>query len=123
MSATRGREAYFAAAYELLADSGSSGVTIAAMCERVGTTKGSFYHHFGDMESLVVAFVEHWQSWMQQRFADHLAIADPRQRWELVCNQSAETVSGPHPALLAWASTHPEVARVVDAVYAAGHPI
>ena len=53
---TRDRDAYFAAAYELLVTHGCGGVTIAALCDRLGVTKGSFYHHFADMAEFVAAF-------------------------------------------------------------------
>jgi AcrR family transcriptional regulator len=59
---TRDREAYFAAAMELLAERGCDAVTIAGLCERLLVTHGSFYHHFENMPAFVVAFAGHWQA-------------------------------------------------------------
>ena len=41
-----GKADYFDAGFELLASGGVGAVTIAALCYRLGVTKGSFYHHF-----------------------------------------------------------------------------
>ena len=48
--------------WEILGESGSDAITVAALCERVGVTKGSFHHHFGTMPGFVEALAQHWES-------------------------------------------------------------
>src|SRR5215203_5055090 len=54
------RESYFEAGLALLGEKGPEALTLAALCERVGVTKGSFYHHFGSMAELHRGMLEHW---------------------------------------------------------------
>jgi AcrR family transcriptional regulator len=58
-SASRGREACFQAARELLAEQGSDAVTVAALCRRLGLSKGSCHHHFTTLPGFVTALAEH----------------------------------------------------------------
>ena len=51
---------YFAAARDLMADGDPRKVTIDAMCKRIGTTSGSFYHHFGSLDGFVDALAADW---------------------------------------------------------------
>jgi AcrR family transcriptional regulator len=46
---------------DLLATSGVNGVTIQALCERLGLSKGSFYHHFKGMAGYRTALLEHFE--------------------------------------------------------------
>lgn len=41
---------------------GPEGVTIDALCETAGRTRGSLYHHFGDHDALLSAVLEHWRA-------------------------------------------------------------
>ena len=43
------------AAMTLLAESGIGAVTMDRLAERLGVTRGSFYHHFANRESLLKA--------------------------------------------------------------------
>jgi AcrR family transcriptional regulator len=54
------REDFAQGGLELLAESGVRGVTVATVCERLGVTKGSFYHHFGGIADLQQAMIDHW---------------------------------------------------------------
>ncbi len=38
-----------------------SPITIGALCERLGVSRGSFYWHFADREDFLVAIIEHWE--------------------------------------------------------------
>lgn len=58
---TLNRNDYFEAGLELLAEGGVAEQTIAKLCERLGITKGSFYHHFtslGDFRQQLLAYWE-----------------------------------------------------------------
>lgn len=45
----------------VLRDEGPGALTIAAMCKRLGRTKGAFYHHFDSAEVFQLALLQHWQ--------------------------------------------------------------
>ena len=60
-SGTLNRNDYFEAGLDLLAEGGVASQTIANLCERLGITKGSFYHHFtslGDFRDQLLAYWE-----------------------------------------------------------------
>jgi len=117
------REAYFVAAYELLAARGYEAVTIAALCERLNVTKGSFYHHFDDMPTFVMAFADRWTTWMSHRGDQLAAIADPWRQLESMQNDQYELMVGAESAIRAWARTNPHLAAAVSAVHQILEPI
>jgi AcrR family transcriptional regulator len=65
---------YFGAARALMADGDPRKVTIDALCKKLGTTTGSFYHHFGSLDGFVDALAADWSE--RAVAAMHAAIAD-----------------------------------------------
>lgn len=61
-----GRTALLTAGAEVAADRGLRGLSINAVVERAGMAKGSFYHHFPDRRSYVVA--------LHRRYHDELGV-------------------------------------------------
>jgi AcrR family transcriptional regulator len=53
---------YYATARDLMADGDPRKVTIDALCKRLGTTSGSFYHHFGSLDAFVDALAADWSA-------------------------------------------------------------
>ncbi|MGQ0629625.1 MAG: TetR/AcrR family transcriptional regulator [Sporichthyaceae bacterium] len=118
----RDREAYFAAAYELLSEGGAEAVTLAALGQRLHATTGSFYHHFADMAAFVAAFAERWQRGLLSWFAACAAVDDPLRRHEMIANESVNFLfSGGESAVRAWAHTQPAVASALAVVHLTGH--
>jgi AcrR family transcriptional regulator len=111
---TRDRDAYFAAAYELLLAGGCEAVTISALCDRLAVTKGSFYHHFNDMPQFVTAFAERWQDWMTTRARAYAEIADPLLRLEQIQNDLPEIFIGADQAVRVWGRTDPAFAAALE---------
>jgi AcrR family transcriptional regulator len=112
----RDPEAFFAAAYGLLSERGRGGLTIAALCDRLGVTKGSFYHHFDGMPGFVAAFAERWESHFVNHFKALGAESDMRRRLEAAVNGASPCMSPGVRAMLAWAPTNPAIADAVLAV-------
>jgi AcrR family transcriptional regulator len=67
----RSKQDFINEAFELIAEAGTAEVlTIDSLCLRLGVSKGSFYWHFKNRDSLIEALVEAWSG----NF--HLAIHD-----------------------------------------------
>jgi AcrR family transcriptional regulator len=49
------------AGLKVLGELGASALTIEKLCEVLGKSKGSFYHHFVDMNGFIGGLLEHWQ--------------------------------------------------------------
>lgn len=61
IAATRTPEDYFEAGLDLLALTGPKAVTVAALCARLGVTKGSFYHHFDGIPDFLRRLLGYWE--------------------------------------------------------------
>jgi AcrR family transcriptional regulator len=104
-------EDYFAVALELLAEGGSAALTIANLCERLGVTKGSFYHHFDGQPAFRDALLRHWEAQVEEVIAPQLAaVPDPHERIELLKQLGVAVDHRAETALRAWARTDPVVA-------------
>ncbi len=104
--------AYFGAAMSILRDQGFEALTIQAMCERLGVTKGSFYHHFGGMADFVDGLMDHWES---RETTDPFDQAEAS-RSSLARSRAivAATLGLDHPAERAiriWSGANPRVAE------------
>jgi AcrR family transcriptional regulator len=113
------RNAYFNAAFKILGETGSEGLTVDTLCARLGATKGSFYHHFAGTADFVNALMRCWVDSANQLIAElkELVIAegDPCRSLERIIPQLA--LRQPHEAeaaLRAWANSNPEVAAGVE---------
>ena len=77
----RTRDDYFEAGLRLMGDGGTGAVTIARLCEALEVTKGSFYHHFKNIDDYRLQLLKHWAVVREGQIADALARADgPLQR-------------------------------------------
>lgn len=55
------REDWFTAGLDLLNTRGFLHITIENLCEALGVTKGSFYHHFKHADAYVEALMAYWE--------------------------------------------------------------
>ncbi len=61
MSERFDRMAWLALGLKALAAGGPETLTIAALCQRAGKTRGSFYFHFDGIDAFHLALAEHWR--------------------------------------------------------------
>jgi AcrR family transcriptional regulator len=118
------REAYYDAAFAVLAERGPGDLTIAALCARLQVTKGSFYHHFTDMAEFVDRLLEHWaQEHATRLIALSESVTDPAERFDLLEGIAAGLPHGAEAAIRAWSWSNESVAAAQRAVDAAriGH--
>jgi len=73
------RAAWTDAALATMAAQGPAGVNIEQLARRLGTTKGSFYHHFSDRQALLVAALKRFEEIVTTDIAA-ASNPDPRQR-------------------------------------------
>jgi AcrR family transcriptional regulator len=110
---------YFEVGMDLLAEGGLASVTIANLCERLGVTKGSFYHHFvggPDFQQRLLTY------WAEDRAAQLIemveATPNPLDRITMMKHMGVELHHEAESAIRAWARSDPRAAetqRRVDA--------
>lgn len=105
------REAWVAAAFQVIAHQGVSAVAVEPLAQALGVTKGSFYWHFQSRDELIHAVLEAWE---QDQSADVVArysgIEDPRRRLRVLLFAAFEDLeNGRFFAALAVSSEDPRV--------------
>lgn len=100
-----------------LADVGPSGVTIDALCQSTGKTKGSFYSHFSSMADFTAQLAQQWQKKHTHNvIAAAKQVDDTQQRRQLL---DAVAVGLDHQLeknIRQFAANDPQVAAVVAQV-------
>lgn len=111
---------YYDVALRLLANGSHDSLTIAALCDELGVSKGSFYHHFGGWPGFVTALLHTWER------ESTLEVKEATERIDTVGTKfrilAALIESIPHDAeaaLRVWSHTDPTVKAAVDRVDAA----
>ncbi|MFV0309256.1 MAG: TetR/AcrR family transcriptional regulator [Desertimonas sp.] len=104
---------YFEAGQALLAGGGIQAVTIANVCARLGTTKGSFYHHFRNVEDFHDRLLDDWYvEHVARRKAVVDAEPDPLGRLEALRRFGLDRRHDTEAAIRSWARTSPRAAEV-----------
>jgi AcrR family transcriptional regulator len=110
-------EDYFREALAVLGEYGSEALTIAVLCDRLGITKGSFYHHFGGMPGFVTQLLEYWEREHSERLIKiSKAQPDPTLRINTLNDLGVGLPHASEAAIRAWGRSSPEVAEVVTRV-------
>ena len=117
MAADNSREAYFDVGLELLAELGYGGLKLAEVCQRVGVTTGSFYHHFANWSAYTTALVEHWVQGRTVAIIEAArSEADPRARIDTLIKEGLGLPHGAEAAIRVWSSLDSGVHAVLAAV-------
>ncbi|MFY8041362.1 MAG: TetR/AcrR family transcriptional regulator, partial [Rhodoferax sp.] len=100
-----------------LADKGPQYVKIDVLCQELGVTKGSFYHHFNHHADFVSALLDPWESTHTRQLIEAVASAtSASERAERLSQLVYSKDMRPEVAMRAWGKSHPEVAARVNAV-------
>jgi AcrR family transcriptional regulator len=101
----------------LLAEQGAPAVTIERLTDRLGLSKGSFYHHFKGIGGYRTALLEHFEAERTTRFMDE---AEQAQGDRLRTLMKLVLAPGPGPeleiAVRAWALQDAEARAVQERV-------
>ncbi|WP_410567886.1 TetR/AcrR family transcriptional regulator [Amycolatopsis sp. cmx-4-61] len=101
----------------LLAEQGAPSVTIERLADRLGLSKGSFYHHFKGMSGYRTALLEHFEAERTTRFVE---LAEQAQGDRLRALMDLVLAPGPGPeleiAVRAWALQDAEARTVQERI-------
>src|SRR5579859_5916351 len=106
------------AAMEAIVQGGIAAVAVEPLALRLGTTKGSFYHHFENREALIVAALEEWERTQNQAVFERLRlIPDPAERLRAVmAGALADRAGAMRDVALLGSATNPLVRPFVERV-------
>ena len=123
-SSTRARrlsaQDWIKAATDALVQEGVGGVAVEPLAASLGTTKGSFYHHFINRDALISAVLTDWEREQTETVIERLQlIRDPRERLRAVMDAAVtDREGGIRDAAFLSAAHHPLVRPVVARVTA-----
>lgn len=108
---------FCAAGLVILRDHGPQALTIERVCGALSKSKGSFYHHFADLESYLGALLDHWTLELTERPIElSLSEASPQKRGARLDAVVRELDHKLDLAMRGWAQSDPRVLRAVAAV-------
>ena len=113
---TLSRQDYLAVGLDLLAEGGVSAVTIAALCERLRVTKGSFYHHFDGVPAFHLALLAAWEDSANRAIETARAVADSHQRLSVLKELAVAAHHEAESAIRAWGRSYEPAAAGVRRV-------
>jgi len=73
-----------------LASKGPAGLTVEALCDRAGRTRGSFYHHFSDHAAFIEALMLVWKQRHTLDVADETMAEEPAARTQKLSSLAHE---------------------------------
>jgi AcrR family transcriptional regulator len=102
----------------LIAEKGIRAVAIEALAKRMGVTKGSFYWHFSNRDSLLEQSLLRWEKHDKINLQASLgAISDPRERLRSFFRRTGrEKLTHDVYSSLCTASDHPQVEPLLERV-------
>lgn len=103
-----GRKDWLEQGLHKLVAEGVEALTIETMCQQMGVTKGSFYHHFAHREAFLEALLQHWEEHYTSQFiAYSLEGAAPAEQLQRLIQLVVETHGTSETAIRAWAQHDP----------------
>lgn len=91
---------------------GPAGLRIDRLCARLGVTKGSFYHHFNDLQNFQRLLLEKWETESTRAIIRQAQeAATPHAKIMALRELSAQIPCNPEIAIRAWARQDPSVRR------------
>jgi len=102
---------------KLLAEGSHESLTIAALCDELGVSKGSFYHHFGGWSGFVAGLLESWERESTLELKEAAEKIDAvGTKYRLLSNLIDTIPHDAEAALRVWSHTDPTVKEAVSRV-------
>ena len=115
--ARKTKQDWLIAGTELLLENGAQSLTIDALLQRVGKTKGSFYHHFKSYDGYIAHFLEYFE---REGTLQIIELVDqeptPQQRLHKLISVITSYPSALEAAMRAWAFQDERVWQVFERV-------
>lgn len=103
---------YLEVGLKLLAKGSIDHVTIAAVCDELGVTKGSFYHHFDRASDFHLRMLLHWEYEYGQTRPAAIEGLPPTERLDAQVDYALDRDHALESAIRAWAHTDEVAAEV-----------
>lgn len=117
MGAVASRESFFEAGLDVLSELGYGGLKLAAVCDRLGVTTGSFYHYFANWPAFTQQLVAHWHEGMTLEIVSAAqAETDPRRRIDRLIEAALTLPHSAEAAIRVWSAVDPQVRTVQESV-------
>ena len=105
-------EDWIKAGFRALATNGPEAIRVEPIARSLGTTKGSFYWHFKDLDALRGAMITYWRAQATEVIITHLETLPQKERLTAlfqIASHTPEDVGGPavEIALRNWAQSYP----------------
>lgn len=99
---------------QVLSTKGYGSLRLEYLCEQLSVTRGSFYHHFEDMNEYVDKLMEHWEAGLNA-IMDNVAKTDvaPLERLNLLQNKVFDISAKEEVVIRAWATFNPTVTKYI----------
>ncbi|MCZ4283029.1 TetR/AcrR family transcriptional regulator [Kiloniella laminariae] len=108
---------WLATALALLAQEGPWSLTIARLCKEMNLTKGSFYHHFKDLEAFKLALLAFWEKdYTKDLFEAVKDVEDPEAQYEMLFTLAFEKDFAADIAMRTWAQSDAAVRSSVEKI-------
>jgi AcrR family transcriptional regulator len=112
LTTRKSKRDWLEAALETLADVGADHMTIESLTNRLGVTKGSFYHHFGSYQGFKTALLEFYETEGTSQVIDYSERGDsPADKLKRLLKITTDYPPNTETAIRAW-SLHDEEVRV-----------
>ena len=106
------KEKWLDEGFRLLSNFAQDKLRIQYLCQRLGVTKGSFYHHFKSMDHYISALLERWEEENTHTF---IKVAnqgkDAEERMEALSERAVVTDQSIEAAIRSWAFYKPVVKK------------
>ena len=111
------KEDWLEKGFEILSEFNQDKLRIQYLCDRLGVTKGSFYHHFAGMQGFIS---ELFLAWKQQNTLKFIELANrqgsPQEKLESLNEQVISVNQSVETAIRSWSFYHPIVQAAVKEV-------
>lgn len=102
------KQDWMQAAMEILIAQGVDGITIEALTQRMGVTKGSFYHHFGDVVTFRKVMLEMCLYQNSTSVIERAEVGETPYRKLMILTDLAAMIDPAEVAIRVWALRDPD---------------